>query len=170
MELLDIYDENRNIIDVNRIKGKEKLKKGEYYLSVEALLINSLGNILISKRAETKPLYPGYWEINGGGCQSGETSLDAIVREIKEELGIDLKTTNGKLLKTVKNERRFKDVWCFKMDINIEDLKFTDDEVTDAKWVRYEEFKKMKEENILIDTSHITEEDYNKTIKLLNIF
>ena len=166
-EYLELYDENRNKTGKIVERGDFKLEPGEYFLVTEALLINSNNEILISKRSEEKKLYPGMWEVNGGGCRVGETSKEALVREMSEELGIKLDINKIYSLKTVRNERRFKDIWTYRLDIDISDLRFTDNEVTEAKWVTYEEFLKMKNEDILVDTSNITKEDYEKAIDLL---
>ena len=65
---------------------------------VTALILNSKNEILISKRAEHKK-YPLMWECNGGSIVAGETSLEGILREIKEELGKEIEITGeGKLL------------------------------------------------------------------------
>ena len=169
MEQVDIYDENRNKTGITKYRGIDKIENGEFVLAVEALIINSNREILISKRSKYKPKYPGMWEINGGANRTGETSLDSIVREINEELGIVLDSKEGILLKTVKNEYRFKDVWIFKKDIDIKDLKFTDNEVEKAKWVTYKEFEKYKADKILIDTSNISKEDYETALEYLNL-
>jgi len=71
------------------------------------------------------------WECNGGGVSSGEDGYDAIIREIKEELGVTL--NNGILFKTIKKEHKFKDLYLFNQDIDINDIKFTDNEVIDVK-------------------------------------
>lgn len=167
VELLDVYDENRNKTGIVRPRGKENFKEGEYFLSVEALIINSKKEILISKRSESKKLYPGYWEINGGGSLANETSLEAIIRELNEELGIKFEEQKAILLKTIKNEIRFKDVWLFEIDIDIKDLKFQYEEVTDAKWIDIDTFEQMIEEGTI--KCNITREDYEKAIELLNI-
>ncbi len=89
MELWNVYDINRKctgkVIDRH---SDEKLKEGEYHLVVEAIIINSKGEILLSKRSKFKNKYPNMWECTGGSCIKGENSLQAILRELREELGI----------------------------------------------------------------------------------
>ncbi len=117
MELWDIYDINKKKTGrvIDRCSN-EKLRKGEYHLVVEAIIINSKGEILICKRAVTKKEYPLKWECIEGSCIKGETSLEAILREIKEEIGINLKKAEAIFYKTIKDDKAkdFKDIWLFR--------------------------------------------------------
>ena len=61
-------------------------------LNVVALVLeNHQGEILVAKRAEHKHL-GGMWEFPGGKVEQGETQLQALIREIKEEIDFDLPT------------------------------------------------------------------------------
>jgi 8-oxo-dGTP diphosphatase len=51
------------------------------------LLIDADGRILLAQRPEGKPM-AGLWEFPGGKIQAGETPEYALIRELKEELGI----------------------------------------------------------------------------------
>jgi len=52
-------------------------------------LIDADGRVLLARRPEGKPL-AGLWEFPGGKVHAGETPEDALIRELKEELGIDV--------------------------------------------------------------------------------
>jgi len=52
-------------------------------------LIDADGRVLIAKRPEGKTL-AGLWEFPGGKVAAGETPEAALIRELKEELGIDV--------------------------------------------------------------------------------
>ena len=56
---------------------------------VSIALINNENEILLSKRPEEKHL-SGFWEFPGGKVEEGETPEKALVREVKEELNIDI--------------------------------------------------------------------------------
>ncbi len=70
------------------------MREGEYHLSVTVWIANSRGEFLISKRAPAKNS-PNMWEPTGGGALAGEESLDAALRETKEELGLTLDPAKG---------------------------------------------------------------------------
>lgn len=86
-EFWDIYDENRNKTGKLAERDGYEFKDGEYHIVVTGIIFNSKYEILISKRASWKK-YGGLWECNGGSILAGETSLEGILRELKEELGI----------------------------------------------------------------------------------
>jgi 8-oxo-dGTP diphosphatase len=60
-----------------------------YPLLVSAALIEHQGRILLTRRREGVP-YPLLWEFPGGKVEPGEDPRDGIVREIREELDIEV--------------------------------------------------------------------------------
>jgi len=54
-----------------------------------AVIIKPDGQFLLAKRPTGKP-YAGYWEFPGGKVEPGEAVYDALLREIREELGISV--------------------------------------------------------------------------------
>ena len=56
---------------------------------VSIALINNENEILLSQRPEKKHL-SGFWEFPGGKVEGGETPEKALIREVKEELNIDI--------------------------------------------------------------------------------
>src|SRR5947208_6322965 len=55
-------------------------------------LIDSDGRVLLAERPEGKHL-AGLWEFPGGKVQAGETPEAALIRELAEELGIDVEAS-----------------------------------------------------------------------------
>lgn len=52
-------------------------------------LIKRADTLLVAQRPPDKP-YSGYWEFPGGKIEAAETGLEALKRELQEELGIDV--------------------------------------------------------------------------------
>ena len=67
-----------------QITDHKKLK-----IVVSIALINNENEILLSKRPKKKHL-SGFWEFPGGKVEEGETPEKAIIREVKEELNVDI--------------------------------------------------------------------------------
>jgi len=57
-----------------------------YRQSTSAVILDKLGRILIVQKCSYKN---NEWDIPGGGISEGETSREAIIRELNEELGSD---------------------------------------------------------------------------------
>ena len=96
LEIWDLYDKNRKIIG-EQIRG-EKLPQNTFHLVVHVWIKNKDGKYLISQRSAKRKTHPLMWECPGGAVLKGESSLEAAVRETKEEVGIDLKNRKGQLL------------------------------------------------------------------------
>lgn len=105
-EFWDIYDENRNKTGKLAERDGYEFKDGEYHVVVTGIIFNSKYEILISKRASWKK-YGGLWECNGGSILAGETSLEGILRELKEELGISFTEKDAIFLKEVKRDKKY---------------------------------------------------------------
>ena len=134
MELWDVLDENGHKTGKVVERGNP-MNKGEYYLVVFILIKNTDGRFLISKRSENKP-GANLWETPGGAAIAGETSIQAALREVKEELGISLQEEKGIFLKRLIFETTnswLADIWVFNDDINISDIVLQVEEVSDVK-------------------------------------
>jgi 8-oxo-dGTP diphosphatase len=62
-------------------------------IRVVAALIQHSNTVLIAKRRLSKAR-GGFWELPGGKVEPGESDEQALVREIKEELGIEIEITS----------------------------------------------------------------------------
>ena len=71
-EILDIYDANKEKTEKKHIRGNDTLKTNEYVVVVEALILNSKGQILLGQRSANKKRNPLKWETTQGSVKSGE--------------------------------------------------------------------------------------------------
>ena len=90
MELWDIYDSDKKRTGRTMKRNDWTLKDDEYHLTVLGVIRRSDGKFLITKRVMTKAWAPGWWEVSGGAAQAGEASYDAVLREVKEETGMEV--------------------------------------------------------------------------------
>jgi len=65
----------------------KKHKEDCFHLGVKALILSSEGKVLLLKRHH--PVKGVYWDIPGGRLQKGESQIDTLLREIKEETGLN---------------------------------------------------------------------------------
>ena len=161
MELRDLYDENRNKTGEVISKGAT-VPKGRYYITVMVFIENSKGEFLLQQRSIKKG---GQWATTGGHPKSGETSLQGLCTEIKEELGIDVHTNEPTLFKTVKTADDFLDLYYLKKDIEINLIKMQKEEVQNVAWFTKDEIDSMIKNGTFFKW-HI--EEYNACLEFLN--
>jgi 8-oxo-dGTP diphosphatase len=46
-------------------------------------------DILLAKRSADRPFYPGVWDVVGGHCETSEAPAEALIRELREEIGVE---------------------------------------------------------------------------------
>ena len=104
------------------------LQDGEYHLTVLGVVRRRDGKFLITRRVMTKAWAPGWWEVSGGGVMAGESSEEAVKREVQEETGLDMEKFDREYLFTYhrenpgKGDNYFVDVYRFTGDFTEEDV------------------------------------------------
>lgn len=96
MEKWDLYTKYREKTGKEHIRGEE-IPEGFYHLVVHVWIRNRKGEYLISQRSASRPTFPLMWECVGGSVIKGESSIEGAVREVKEEVGLDLEQEAGRL-------------------------------------------------------------------------
>jgi putative (di)nucleoside polyphosphate hydrolase len=129
------------------------MKNLSYRPNIGIILLNKLGNILLAERSNM----PGVWQLPQGGIDDGESTIVALAREIKEEIGLEEQSYNiiastpswiyynvpywEELLKTKNRFRGQKQKW-FLLEFlgNDADIRldvFSDVEFSNWQWVTY---------------------------------
>ncbi|MBQ6322098.1 MAG: NUDIX hydrolase [Lachnospiraceae bacterium] len=156
MEYWDIYDSNKQ--KTGRIMKRNDwiLQDGEYHLSVLGVLVRPDGKYLITKRIMTKHWAPGWWEVPGGGVRMGETSLEAAIREVKEESGLTVPDRGQEPFLTYHRENPgegdnyFVDVYRFELDFDEKDIVLQTEETTDFRIATSEEIRELAKQGIFL--------------------
>ena len=134
-ELVDAVDEDDRVIaTVTRAEMRARKLR---HRAVGIAVVSSGGRLLVHRRAETKDIWPGWWDIAAGGVvAAGESYEDAAVRELAEELGVEVSLADLQPL----GGGRYHDA-----DVDLigrgflvrhdGPFRFTDGEVAEARWV-----------------------------------
>ena len=167
MELWDLYTEDRKATGKTHIRGEE-IPEGFFHLVVHVWIKNSKGEYLIPQRSASRPTFPLMWECVGGSVLAGEDSLSGAIREVKEEVGLDLLPESGCLLftkvRSLINGKRYSDiadVWLFHYDENTGPPVATD-EVTQSKWMTVSEIQELFASGKLVESLHYFFNEVNK--------
>ena len=153
-ELWDVYTIDRKKTGKTCIRGEQSnLADDEFHLWVMVWIKNpTTGKYLISQRSADKDTDPLKWETVAGHSISGDTGLDAALREVYEEVGITLKAEDAKILatkvaRTIDGRRHnwIRDSFCFETTMEPDLNKATTNEVIQTKWLTFEEIKEMYE-------------------------
>lgn len=137
----------------NIASRKECHEKGLWHRAVIIFVINKEGKILLQKRSANKKTWPNLWDLTAGGhVVTGELGYQAIIREAKEELNLDVKKEELTYVGSFISEdvkpniinRHFNEFFIIEKDVNINDITLQEEEVQDIRWFTKEEiFKKI---------------------------
>lgn len=133
---------------------------GEYHLVVHIWLVNSKGELLIQKRSEEREPMPGEWAATSGSALSGEISRGAALRELREELGIEIGPDSLQFLHRFVRKNSIIDIWWARLDVEPAHLTLQKEEVTKAAWVGPQRLREMVQNG----TFHYYGADYFKEI------
>ena len=143
MEYNDIYDEHRNPTGRRHLRGTPWLP-GEFGLVVCVWVYDGHGNILLTRRAPEKS-FAGPWENSGGAAKAGETSLQAIVRELREETGIVAAEEEFELLTTVRDENAIYDHYCLRRETPLSQIVLLPGEPDAVQWATFGQIHELIE-------------------------
>ena len=170
MEYIDIFDENNNLIGEMKEKTQAH-KDGNFHRTAHIWIMNDKKELLIQKRSATKKSHPNCWDISGAGhIRTGESVTEGAIRELKEELGIKANESELKFIAIVKSTKNPKNqefgyVYLLESNNKIKDYVFEDDEVSEVKYVYFEDLEKMVEDRV--EGLLIHEEEYNKLFEFI---
>ena len=140
MEMWDVYDANR-LKKGYEVRKNSSLADEEYHLVVHVCVFNENNEMLIQKRSESKPNWPGKWDFSSGGAAiAGEDSNTAAERELFEELSIKIPLSSARPIITVHFDDGFDDYYVVEIDHNLASkIQFAKREIDCIRWASYED-------------------------------
>jgi isopentenyl-diphosphate delta-isomerase len=163
-ELIDILTPEGKSTGKTALKS-EAHKNGWFHATVHIWLFTSDEKILLQKRALTKKVFPGIWDISvAGHVGAGEAILEAAKREIFEEIGLKLEEKDlikiGTRIHQVIHENGIQDnehhhVFIAELKVPIETLTMQKEEVDGLELWDLKVLKQTKNlENVLLSRFH----------------
>lgn len=156
MEYWDIYDKDKKRTGRTMKRNDWCLQEGEYHLTVLGVVVRPDGRFLITRRVMTKSWAPGWWEVSGGGVMAGEESRDAVIREVREETGLDVSGCGDGYLFTYHRENPgegdnyFVDVYRFELDFEESDVQIQEKEAAGFQLATVDEIKELAQQGIFL--------------------
>lgn len=153
-EKLDVLDENGNLT------GKTKDRKlvhrdGDWHKAIHVWVINDNDEILLQRRSAEKDSHPNKLDVScAGHVAAGDSSLLTAIRELQEELGLEVKSEDLQFVKRIKEQSRpspefisneFDDMFILKTKKTVSEMKIQKEEVAEVFFVSFEKFKEMIE-------------------------
>lgn len=148
MELLDVYDDNGNKTGRVVERGnKDEVFSPNEHIAVSIIFIeNSKGEFLIQKTSKEKE---DEYSSTGGHVDHNENPDDVIIREVKEELGIDISHDNIVKLGYRLLDFPIRFLYYLKKDIDLNDIKVQENEVNYVKYMSIEEINDLIDNNLM---------------------
>lgn len=156
MEYIDV------LTPEGRLTGTKKTKEqihidGDWHRAVHVWIINSNNEVLMQRRSKTKVNCPNMWDISvAGHISAGEDAMTSAIREIEEEIGIEIQESELKHLgeltaESILNDgtyinKEYNDVYLIEKDIELSQMKKQESEVEDLKYISIDELKRWIEE------------------------
>src|SRR5215475_8397568 len=89
--------------------AKEENRPVRFRLIVVPLAVDEERRVLLCRMAPDRGVFPGQWALPGGGVEPGERIEEALRRETREELGVELASFQPALFKDAVLEKTYAD-------------------------------------------------------------
>lgn len=152
-EYFDVFDEN------GKLTGEKMLRSivhqnGIWHKAVHIWVVNDKGELILQKRSHEKATNPDMWTTSTSGhLSAGDTPISGAIRELSEEIGLEVTEDELEYLFTVKEHtvhnngalinNEIVDVFLISKNVNLEDLTLQKEEVSEVKYISLAEFEDM---------------------------
>jgi len=126
-------------------------QKGLFHPTVHVWFYTLAPALLLQKRSLTKQTFPGYWDVSvAGHVSAGESILEGALREVKEEIGLDIQEIDLLPIDIRKNINRFENgvidcefqhVFLVQLKADVSKLLIQENEVDEVRLFTFEELQ-----------------------------
>jgi 8-oxo-dGTP pyrophosphatase MutT (NUDIX family) len=145
-EILDVYNNKFELTGKTIERGKKELSKNEYIMLAVVFIKNSDEKYLIQKTSKDKG---NIFSSTGGHVLHNENPIEAIVREIKEELNLTIKKQQLKFIDKVILEGKpcIFNLYVLECDFDVRQIKMQEEEVESLQWLDASQIVNLIKEN-----------------------
>ncbi len=148
MEIVEIFDINKNKVNKAIPRGSEIQEDGEFYLYCDLWIINKNNDILlISKKIPNDPSV--LYEPITSYVLEGQDEISSLINVTKDMLKFDISSGHFNDLNLIIDHKTIRQSYFIKKDFTLDSLKY-DKEKLDAIIVTIEEFNEMYNNNKII--------------------
>ena len=130
--------------------------EGLWHRAVYGFVIDKNENVLLQKRSANKKAWPNMWDVTvDGHVDAGEFGRQALIREAKEELGLDITDDDIKYLvgstsiDTAKGiNKHFNECYMILKDVDVSDIKLQEEEVSEVRYFSKAEILERIDNNL----------------------
>ena len=168
MEKLRVLDDKGK--DINKILDREVVHElGLWHREISVWVFNHNGDVLIQRRSGNKKMSPNKLEVCAGHVDYNNNSIETVINELSEEIGLNVQEKDVVYLTTEKKEkifnensinRIFNDVYYVLTDKNISEFKIQEEELSEVMWINYLDFKNRvlnNDDEIVFKVSNVEE-------------
>ena len=114
----------------------------QFYVGIHGVIANR-GRILVLRRAPGMPYRPGSWDLPGGHLALGESFEDCLIREVKEETGLDVSIERMLGMHSMFSEPYLQALYACRLRV-FQNLQLRPDEHVEHRWVTLVEMEGLE--------------------------
>jgi 8-oxo-dGTP diphosphatase len=114
----------------------------QFYVGIHGVIANR-GRILVLRRAPGMPYRPGSWDLPGGHLALGESFEDCLIREVKEETGLDVSIQRMLGMHSMFSEPYLQALYACRLRV-FQNLQLRPDEHVEHRWVTLVEMEGLE--------------------------
>lgn len=146
-ELFDIVDENDMPLGIVKPRDLVHMEKQDWHRSTTIYIVNKDNQLLCQQRSMRKDANPGDWQcFFGGHVQAGETYDQNAIKELGEEIGLQIHSSELIFIGKGKGEKdkHHDAAYVYEWKGNEPELVLNDGEVAQVKWMSLEEYAELR--------------------------